>query len=73
LALLPAPIVARRSSGTALLILGFVSALVALPHAHASIVVAGIVQAAALPIAYIAVAAGAAMRLSALGASRKLQ
>ena len=53
-----------------LLVFGFICAVIALPHAHGSIAVPGFVQAVALPIAYIAVAAGAAVRLSVLGARR---
>jgi hypothetical protein len=70
MAVIPAPSVARRATGTSLLIVGFISAVVALPHAHGSIEVPGFVEAAALPIAYIAVAAGAALRLSTLGRVR---
>jgi hypothetical protein len=70
MAVIPAPTVARRTTGTSLLIFGFVCAVVALPHAHGSIAVPGFVEAAALPVAYLAVAAGAAFRLSALGPNR---
>jgi hypothetical protein len=70
MAVLHAPNLDRRTTGTALLVFGFTCAVIALPHAHGSIAVPGFVQAVALPIAYIAVAAGAAVRLSVLGARR---